>query len=272
MSRLFTFGCSFTNWIWPTWADIYATKFDFFENWGLPSAGNLYIFNSIVEANKRYNFKANDTVAIMWSGMLRYDSYFHDRWNCFHKEHESIRGSEIINIGYINAIHELLESKKVNFTFLSMSEYNIEKDIYALYKDTIDIIKPHIKYNTTPLKIDIDLNILESYKGCHSYIRDSYDCLKGINWPTFEDYIKQYPKSESDNKMKTFNSIVDNLWKNLQSDSHPTPVIHLKNLQYHFKDFQPDQKTIDWIYKYEDLINQPKYLIYNTNMPIKKLK
>jgi hypothetical protein len=272
MKRLFAFGCSCTNWIWPTWADIYATQFDFFENWGLPSAGNLYIFNSIIEANKRHNFNNDDTVVVMWSGMLRFDSYFHERWNLYDKEHGSIRGSEIINVGYMSAIHELFESKKVNYTFLSMSEYTIEKDIYRLYKDTIDIIKPHIKYHTTPLVIDIDLNCLESYKGCHGYIRDQYDYLKGPIWPTFEDYIKQYPTLEIDDRMKTMNSIIKNLWKRLQNDTHPTPVIHLKNLQHHFEDFQPDQKTIDWIYEYEDLISRSNYVIYNSNMPTKKLK
>jgi hypothetical protein len=46
MSRLFTFGCSFTNYRWSTWADCLAPEFDYFENWGQSGGGNHYIFNS----------------------------------------------------------------------------------------------------------------------------------------------------------------------------------------------------------------------------------
>ena len=48
MKRLFTFGCSVTEFIWPTWADILGREFDYYENWGRVGAGNLYIFNSII--------------------------------------------------------------------------------------------------------------------------------------------------------------------------------------------------------------------------------
>ena len=34
MTRLFTFGCSFTQYWWPTWADILGYQHDFYENWG----------------------------------------------------------------------------------------------------------------------------------------------------------------------------------------------------------------------------------------------
>jgi len=43
MSRLFTFGCSYTNYRWSTWADCLAPEFDYFENWGQSGGGNHYI-------------------------------------------------------------------------------------------------------------------------------------------------------------------------------------------------------------------------------------
>ena len=43
MSRLFTFGCSFTNYRWSSWADCLAPEFDYFENWGQAGGGNHYI-------------------------------------------------------------------------------------------------------------------------------------------------------------------------------------------------------------------------------------
>ena len=66
MSRLFAFGCSFTNYRWSTWADCLAPEFDSFENWGQAGAGNHYIFNSVMECDQRHNFGAGDTVVVCW--------------------------------------------------------------------------------------------------------------------------------------------------------------------------------------------------------------
>ena len=79
MSRLFTFGCSFTNYRWSTWADCLAPEFDEFYNWGQSGAGNHFIFNSVMEADQRYRFGNNDTVIICWTNVMREDRYT-DRW------------------------------------------------------------------------------------------------------------------------------------------------------------------------------------------------
>jgi hypothetical protein len=61
--RLFTFGCSFTQYIWPTWADILAREFEYYENWGSSGAGNQYIFHSLVECYQRNLLNSNDTIS-----------------------------------------------------------------------------------------------------------------------------------------------------------------------------------------------------------------
>ena len=45
--RIFTFGCSFTNYLWSTWANILGYEFREaeFYNFGKSGAGNQYIFN-----------------------------------------------------------------------------------------------------------------------------------------------------------------------------------------------------------------------------------
>jgi hypothetical protein len=80
MSRLFTFGCSFTNYSWSTWADILAPEFEQFYNWGQNGAGNQYIFNSLIEANQRHQINNSDTVIIVWTNVTREDRYISDRW------------------------------------------------------------------------------------------------------------------------------------------------------------------------------------------------
>jgi hypothetical protein len=81
MTRLFAFGCSFTNYRWSTWADCLAPEFDSFENWGQAGGGNHYIFNSVMEADQRHHFGAGDTVIVCWTSFTRDDRYVNGRWH-----------------------------------------------------------------------------------------------------------------------------------------------------------------------------------------------
>ena len=80
MKRLFTFGCSFTNYRWPTWADIVSQDYDYYENWGQRGGGNKYIYFSLIECHQRNNITADDTVMIMWSSQAREDKFLDNKW------------------------------------------------------------------------------------------------------------------------------------------------------------------------------------------------
>lgn len=166
MSRLFTFGCSYTNYRWSTWADCLAPEFDYFENWGQGGGGNQYIFNSIMEADQRHQFDSGDTVVVCWSTFLRDDRYVQGRWhtlgnmfNCpvydpkYLKTHVDERGCVIRDFAYIKAVKTLLESKpQLSWRFLSManlkagprceSEPGEPKDVMAIYADVLESILP----------------------------------------------------------------------------------------------------------------------------------
>jgi len=73
MRRLFTFGCSFTKYIHPTWADFIGTQFDTHQNWGKSGAGNFFIYSQLLECNQLNNINKDDTVLIMLSGYIRFD-------------------------------------------------------------------------------------------------------------------------------------------------------------------------------------------------------
>jgi hypothetical protein len=160
MTRLFTFGCSFTNYRWSTWADCLAPEFDYFENWAQSGAGNHYIFNSVMEADQQHKFTAGDTVVVCWSGINREDRYIDGRWHTpgnvhfaktvYHPEYlmhyVDDRGFLIRDLAYIKAVKRLLESCSINWRFLSMSELvpqnSLYKDAVDLYQDVLDSIAP----------------------------------------------------------------------------------------------------------------------------------
>lgn len=73
MARLYTFGCSFTSYAWPTWADFFGLEFDKFENWGIPGIGNVAIANRVTECCLKNDFNDDDIIVIQWSSHLRND-------------------------------------------------------------------------------------------------------------------------------------------------------------------------------------------------------
>lgn len=73
MKRFFYSGCSFTEYSYPTWADIIAYdlitqgKVDRAFNLGRGGACNDYILTSLLVANQQYNITDNDFVGVGWT-------------------------------------------------------------------------------------------------------------------------------------------------------------------------------------------------------------
>lgn len=75
MKRVFTFGCSYTTYSYPTWADFLHLDFDHVENWGLPGLGNRAIAERVAECHAKNKFTKDDIVIVQWSSHLRNDWY-----------------------------------------------------------------------------------------------------------------------------------------------------------------------------------------------------
>lgn len=78
--KLIVFGCSFTDYRWPTWADIIAEDLGCeYENWGLGGSGNQAIARRILyRSSLGLNF--DDWVMIQWSGISREDRFIDGEW------------------------------------------------------------------------------------------------------------------------------------------------------------------------------------------------
>ena len=71
--RLYAFGCSFTMYAWPTYADILGSQFDTYENWAFPGLGNRAIAERIAECHAKNTFTKDDVVLVQWSTHIRND-------------------------------------------------------------------------------------------------------------------------------------------------------------------------------------------------------
>ena len=160
--RLFTFGCSFTGYIWPTWADILHEDMPNAEhyNFGKSGAGQLFILSMISEANQRYKFNQDDLIIVQWSTFFREDRYIKKSWQTpgniftqkfyddnFVRYFTDLRGYIIRDLAIITSAKYVLNSLPSDSVMLTSipitSEIsNIEPettidDVLELYKDTI---------------------------------------------------------------------------------------------------------------------------------------
>jgi hypothetical protein len=168
MKRLYTFGCSFTQYDWPTWADILGREFVHFENWGQLGGGNQYIFNSLSECLVKNSITENDLIAVMWTNVAREDRYVGGQWitpgniytqntydKNFVKKFADEKGYLIRDLALIHAAKKMLEQYNIPHIFMSMVPINNldqylvtpikeSESILTAYQTTINSIKPSI--------------------------------------------------------------------------------------------------------------------------------
>jgi hypothetical protein len=269
--RLFTFGCSLTRYSYPTWADLLGKEWEYFENWGQSGAGNSYIFHSIIECCHRNNLGPNDTVIILWSGLARLDFYQYKKWRSFQNlfpssTNESIPrycpdGYEINSFSLMDAIHNLLENKKIKFHSLTWVDINRQTEIAKFFKTTLQ----QVEY----MKFDFNKKIYNNLSSVYIQERfgELWTTLAGKDWPSFEDFINNNYTAVSpeielelmDFKQKILNDRLLELKYKNEIDAHPLPTQHLASLQRHFPQYKISISTVEWAQQceYAILHNQP---------------
>lgn len=178
--RFFAFGCSFTNFYWPTWADVLGKQFPkhCYYNFGLCATGNEFAFHRLTEAHARYKIGPDDLVIICWTNFAREDRYLNGAWkpagNIFTqdvypkqwvKQWFDLRGALLKTSSVIAGATHLLESTGCEYHFTSMMpmnfintqdsiflglEYEDILQVYKLYFDRIKISMVEYLFNSLP--------------------------------------------------------------------------------------------------------------------------
>ena len=248
---LFTFGCSMTAYSWPTWADILGKDYDNYENWGRGSAGNLFIFESIIECLEKNKITTNDTVIILWSAITRMDYYQLGTWSSvvnrsiLTSKDDLVNcpdGYEIINYAYFSAIDKILTAAGIKYYMFKWCNYNIDTKAGILYKNVLSKIQ----------KIDFSIFKKKIIKPAEYKIEEVYNQLSGTQWPPYNK-IFNYEKSEYPDTIneeinnKFFKYLNDNrrlFFSEEIIDNHPTPIEHLNAIK---KLFPVTDTTTNWV-------------------------
>ena len=139
--RFFAFGCSFTLYKWPTWADyLHAGNIAAqYQNWALPGGSNDFIFHSLTECDALNKINKNDLVVIMWSQPHRIADYSHESgWDMpgnayLYQPRERMlqyyndEQNALENLSYFYGAKELLENKNCDWLFTSIERIRLRK-------------------------------------------------------------------------------------------------------------------------------------------------
>lgn len=240
--RIFTFGCSFTNYVWGTWANIIGYEFNDCEWWdfGKSGAGNQFISLMITQADAYYQFTEDDLVLVNWTNISREDRYQVDKVKLDDNPGavQEIEGRWITpgNIFSQNEFDQDFVSKWANMTYYAMRDFSTIAMSYEYLKntncqfhfmqmceisETLDQWEGQTK-NVIDEKIKTVIDLYQPYlqKILPSFYRVLWNDDIGIKWKRDWRHIHRY-----------------------FSDGHPLPIEHLEYLQKTF-DYEFSERTI----------------------------
>jgi hypothetical protein len=244
--RLFMFGCSLTQYMWPTWATLLNfTDFDEVQNWGYPGIGNRAIAERISECNIKHKFTKSDTVIVQWSTHLRNDFFHqegllvdrHPGWktggSIFNFKNRKIYNNEWYfsffdeeayiyhSLNYIHLSQQLLKNLNVNWYMTSIGDLrNLSSDFQhpAEYgENSIFLnIKNIFKSKEFPLfKKTPTLKIYE-------------DEIWTSNQHRWLSPILSYLQNTVKEKDDLYYDFYDQEYQQIATDFHPIPRAHYK--------------------------------------------
>lgn len=250
-NRFFAFGCSFTGYYWPTWADIIGQEFgDNFYNLGTSGAGNEFMFHRLTEVHARYKINEKDLIIICWTNFAREDRYLQGKWRTsgnissqslypedWVRKWFDFRGSLIKTSSVIAGATHLLDSVGCEYMFTSMVPMNQIDQYSTMFVD------------------DTFVDIFDVYKDYYKKIHVSMtEHLYGVN--EFKNPKAIRKQSKNKNQPWTY-------------DHHPSPIQHLEyvrsiilpNLK---KDIVLTKSTINWVTNWQNrIVNNQPYFIFN---------
>jgi hypothetical protein len=212
--RVFTFGCSFTSYAWPTWADIMVEDFKnkglFGKNFGLCGSGNFYLFVKFMEAHRYYKFNNEDLIIFSWTSFQREDRMFNGKWNTPGNIFTSKIYTEEFKIDWVDPTHyairdcaiisnlksfvNLIGAKVVTLSMsdLKQIDSNDKKSLFKSVNNVIEFYNEDITTDLPPMMEYLNLNNRDSISS-QKRLKTTWEENKPNDWvyewhPTVEEH------------------------------------------------------------------------------------
>lgn len=231
IKRFFVFGCSFTDYIWPTWADLLAKEMPNAEyyNFGRCGGGNLMIASRLSEANQRYKFNKDDLIIPLWTTFAREDRYLtkHGGWwgvgNIFSqgelsdeyvKKYADMHGYLLRDISIIDLSINFLNSLESSAVSLLSVPLDFQQEPNDAFVNNVLSLYSNIVNNHLPSMIDLELN--GEWENGHEYYQDGHNGIMKDYHPNpvrYFNYLKKLKFNMSDTTELYATNVCDQLKK-----------------------------------------------------------
>lgn len=209
--RIFSFGCSFTSYHYPTWADIIASESPHARhyNLGRTGAGNVNISCRIAEAHNIFNFNENDLILVMWSSYTREDRWVNNSWvTVGNVYNNNVYGKDFTD-KYSDTVGYLIRDLGIIYNTHSMLDYltcdSLRLFSYPVKQESAEIIFENTKkYEqiTNTYKKFIENNIKNTLMGT---LEDMYPKLKEVGHEYQNFWNNEITKDPHPNTMNYYN-------------------------------------------------------------------
>lgn len=225
--RFFAFGCSFTDYRWPTWADIIGKEFPGnYYNYGGGGASNPMISRSIAEADLVYKLNKEDLVIIVWSDVCREERF---------QGHICGTGSVLYN-------PEVLSSPFLGQ--LPLAYYKRDMICIHMASKFLDSIGlHHHMFSTVPLN---------KTEGTNPINID--DNAKAVLYPVAENIKQNYLDTIYNGNWQNQPTVDIKCQGKIIHDAHPSPSSHLKFLNTVFPELELSSSTLDYVKYYDNVL------------------
>jgi hypothetical protein len=249
--RFFAFGCSFTKYYWPTWADIIGSNFQQYYNYGHQGVSNKFIFATVIQAIHEHNINNNDVVMICWTGSERLDLLLKDYWTIgIQRKNEyydffDYKGILLDTLLYMSILKKYFDAMQTPHHYLIIDDFSKHTKLNEIYNrhDILEFFKDSYS-NINELKIDDNRpftfdNI--SITDAHPLPWEHYNLLVK-NYPSYLINIpKNFDKKLKDSFVNNYDkSIVDynEQLLSLREKQWPVEIIRNTSLTFPVK-FKP---------------------------------
>jgi len=234
-ARFFSFGCSYTEYFWPTWANILSHTFKQqgieCYNFGEAGVGNSYIFSTMLKVDHHYKFTSDDIIMVVWSSWNREDRWLKKTNNW------SNRGNVLNSPDYSDHFTE--------------NYWCLEHDII---KNITDIVAAQRLFNIS----------FQGKKPLFEQIPVNKEVLVNKSDPLFAEFIN-YAGIPSVN---TINNDKNNIMQFI--DGHPWPLDYLyfvQNAICSSLNITLEPSTTEWVHQIQNkmVTDLKKYTVHTTD-------
>jgi hypothetical protein len=238
MKRLFTFGCSFTEYFYPTWANILAYDLNIeSKNLGQAGIGNVGIFHRIVEADLKFNFTENDYIFIFWSSWSREDRIKDFKWNTsgsILRKDNNIYDLTFVK-RYWDEVNDIVKNSTAIYSANKMYNITHQATAFDFYnnetEDCISMFSSKENTRVTANKTAIQKLYLSNIPK-FQYIKADLKKTNAYNTGDIHPSVKEHIDIANEFSLNAFNRDLNNTTKDIFLEIHNRIITLSKQLDY----------------------------------------